>query len=580
MAAAPPRLDAVLASRGFVAVERPRGFNPPAANDVDIWYHGQLHASRGAASVYLRLDDLSLVSAPDIYLAERPPWLQGWRPHLTGTDRYVVESLCYNDFEQYQLLAHDLGAAILRVLDDATETLNRISDPASVVQDSQREFARLWPSDFSATYIDTLPADGNVLECRTAVWKDAKGDPTLLVGQDPSRVARRLGIPVTEIRPSWAAIVFPQEGQGLSMTAPGPPNNLREVKHWLEGVAPRTHDLWHRAVQQRTHYEHAVKYCFFVTQGQVIGYLADHPPKYRRVRSAKQTREAFVEGVHDHPLSIIRLHASRIDDQYLVARNLPAGDPDLRGLRVLLIGAGAVGGFLACSLLKLGAGLPSPSGTPGRLTVCDRETLTTANIGRHVLGLTSVGKSKALEVCRHLGELWPGCDVHPIAREFVPSAEQLHDYDVVIDATGYETYSRFLSKLCRSSGWLNAGKAMLHVWIEGRGAVVRGLIQRRPADACYDCLWNYATTTEPRPRFPAYSDSAWTQHSGDGYATMTPFAISAPMAAAALGIDLLRTRTDLRSPSFVSRPVAAAGVHAGISKSPDRISKCPGCHRS
>lgn len=155
----------------------------------------------------------------------------------------------------------------------------------------------------------------------------------------------------------------------------------------------------------------------------------------------------------------------------------------------------------------------------------------------------------------------------------------LAEFDVVVDATGYETYSRFLSRLSRESGWLGQGdRTLLHVWIEGRGAVVRGLLQDDRSDACYDCLWNYASTTEPSARYPAYSEQAWNEHSDDGYATMTPFAVSAPLAAAALGVDLLTSRGRQPATSkFVSRAVQARGVNPSVSKTLARATKCPGC---
>lgn len=571
------RLEQVLAGRGFVQIERPTQFRPTVRKGKDypdLWYHGMLKAARGAVDVHLHVSDFNLVRAPEVWLAERPDWLQGWRPHLLAAG--ALENLCYNDFEQYQLLAHDLGPAILRVLEDATQTLDRISHPDSVLRDSRKDFPRLWTSEFQDVYIDCIPSRGTVV-CETAAFTDGNGKLTVFVSKDPAALAARLGLrsPIHACRP---AIVYAQEGEGLYLTRDGPPGDLLLVRNWLQKVAPKTYQQWHREIQQRTYYQRLTAYHFFVSRGQVVGFFVDYPKALGRLRDAKATRAAFARTVYHEPLRIHRLHAERLDDEYLIRRNLPADASDLRGRRVLLIGAGAIGSFLAQSLVKLGAGRPSPERPVGILAICDRDELTAANIGRHLLGLRYLGRNKATALSEFLRESHPGCEVLDVVGEYRPDADMLAKFDLVLDATGYETYSRFLSRLCRSCGWLTRpGNTLLQIWIEGRGAVVRGLLQDDERDACYDCLWNYTSTVEPSRRHPAYSDQTWNTHGDDGYATMTPFAVSAPLAATALAIDMLTSGTSKPRAKFVSRAVEARGVNRGITKSLVRASKCPGC---
>jgi molybdopterin/thiamine biosynthesis adenylyltransferase len=499
---------------------------------------------------------------------------------LLFTGRSAPEQLCYNDFEQYQLLSHDLGAAILRVVEDATQTLDRIAEPASVIEDSRKDFPRLWTSSFQSVYIDSIPAKEPAL-CRTAAARDAQGKLSVFVSQDPQALALRLGSTVSQVRATLPAIVYPESGDGLYLTADGPPGDLRQVLEWLKRVSPRTFAQWHREVQQRDYYQGQTAYHFFVTRGQVVGFHVDYPNDARRVRGARGVREVFARTVYQQPLPVLRLHAERVDDDYLVRRNLPVDRDDLRGRRILLVGAGAVGGFLAQALVQIGAGLPALHNEPGLLTICDRDHLSAGNIGRHLLGLKDLGRPKAVALCEHLRQWHPGCQVAPIFEDFRPDDPCLASYDVVIDATGYETYSRWLSRRCRESGWLaeGRGRALLQIWIEGRGAVVRGLLQERLSDACYECLWNHASAIEPKPRHPAYSDHNWNAHSDDGYATMTPFAVSAPLAATALAVDLLTSRGDAQ-PKFISRAVEASGVNRGVAKTLQRTSKCPGCATS
>lgn len=602
------KLERDLTSAGFVRTQRPAVFRPRDTDELqgerqDLWFFGSLKAARGAVRAYLYIPDLSFVTPPVVLVPERPTWLAGWRPHLREISSAGIEELCFSDHEKFQLLAHAPGPAIFRMIEDARLTLDRIAEPASVLEDSKREFSRLWQSgrDTTNVYLDS-PASQRPVQCKSLIYTGTSENPCLFVGENPVEVAKKLGVQ-SQLMTSYDAMVYPiQADEPLHLTSDGPPGNLLEFANWLKQVAPKTYALWHHQMQSPGHYQDGVSHHFFASGNQFIGYFVGLPKTARRIRSAKEVRSFLASHVYGVSLPIERLHAQRMDEDYLVRRNLEADVPDLRGLQILLIGAGAIGGFLAQNLVQLGAGgrnryasgnLPHGTneakrqnteeplaGSPknGTLHICDRDIFSGGNVGRHVLGTSDVGSAKAEALRAHLERLRPGVSVQSISAGFNTLESQLERYDVIIDATGYETFGRHISKVVRGIGWLQPPHFLLHVWLEGRGGVVRSLAQDKASCACYDCLWNYTPGTEPRSRHPAYSDSLWNVHGDDGYATMTPFSVSAPMAAAALATDaLMAWRSGNASPRFRSRSSEGNGINPSVAKDLQNIKGCPGC---
>jgi hypothetical protein len=86
---------------------------------------------------------------------------------------------------------------------------------------------------------------------------------------------------------------------------------------------------------------------------------------------------------------ITRLHACRLDDEYLAQRNIPSMQT-LAGKKIAVIGCGTIGGYLVDALAKAGAGTGG-----GQLTIVDYESLGPQNLGRHRLGMVHVFMNKA-----------------------------------------------------------------------------------------------------------------------------------------------------------------------------------------
>src|SRR5690606_27551117 len=86
---------------------------------------------------------------------------------------------------------------------------------------------------------------------------------------------------------------------------------------------------------------------------------------------------------------VMLMPIARLDDRYIVSRNIP-GQETLSGKRILLIGCGTIGGYLADMIVKAGAGAGG-----GELRLADNQPLAAGNIGRHRLGMNRLDINKA-----------------------------------------------------------------------------------------------------------------------------------------------------------------------------------------
>jgi hypothetical protein len=144
---------------------------------------------------------------------------------------------------------------------------------------------------------------------------------------------------------------------------------------------------------------------------------------------------------------------------------------------VLIVGAGAVGGFLAEELARIGF---SP------LRLLDRDTLAVENLIRHPLGAPALGQSKALALAAKIRHDFPPCEAigHHVDFLDVPAEQQrslVDGADVVVA--------------------LAAGKPAVYpaVWVDPRirdaevGEILWVLPGRRTP--CYECAAAFRQAT-------------------------------------------------------------------------------------
>lgn len=192
---------------------------------------------------------------------------------------------------------------------------------------------------------------------------------------------------------------------------------------------------------------------------------------------------------------ITRYSLNRADPKYIQTRSTPDNAPSLKNKRVILVGAGTIGGHLAKLLCAHGAGWGK-----GKFHIIDPDIFSIENIGRHSLGAGSIGQSKARAVVTHLQRDFPYLNIEAYPRSISRCWNLFTDNCIIIDATGSQTVGIAIPDYLSQKG-LNP--LVLHSWVHGHGAATVALLNDRKIknSACYRCLWRLEDNSY-QPRYP------------------------------------------------------------------------------
>ncbi|WP_167414169.1 ThiF family adenylyltransferase, partial [Streptomyces carpinensis] len=151
---------------------------------------------------------------------------------------------------------------------------------------------------------------------------------------------------------------------------------------------------------------------------------------------------------------------------------------------VLIVGAGAVGGFIAEELARIGF---SP------LCLVDPDTLEVENLVRHPLGAPDLGQSKALALAGKIRRDFPSCDATGHHADFLglhvdQQRSLVGAADVVVAATDSAACQRHVNRVA-----LAVGKPAVYpaIWVDPqiRDAEVGEILWVLPGrrTPCYEC---------------------------------------------------------------------------------------------
>lgn len=126
---------------------------------------------------------------------------------------------------------------------------------------------------------------------------------------------------------------------------------------------------------------------------------------------------------------MLPLLVSRIDPLWTCGREQHPEISNRQQQHVLIFGAGALGSFVIDQLAKAGV---------GRISVVDLDFISTANIGRHLLGAESVGRDKASALVQRIALSNPASllEHHNESAQVWIAKHTLSEVDVVLDLTG------------------------------------------------------------------------------------------------------------------------------------------------
>lgn len=430
---------------------------------------GALNTRFGAVPCDIRIDR-EFRSFPDVILkSPLPPSLLPVAPHVLATGElcYVASSSAV--FDIYRPITQTIAA-----LRRAAEVLDRIM-AHELVADLAEEFYACWRGSYCYADIEN-PNSSEVLllslgHRKGFVISDCAERTKAKFAHRVDKVVERVGIAAkitTKVPPRPLINAWP-------------PQTVKALLDWQAALDPNCRrKILKRLIEGYRRGANIYVVVLDTPAGQ-IGALIRDLQRYPWKATKYQNTPIF-----GAPIELMRI--VRLDDQYIIARNIPRQET-LSGKRILLIGCGTIGGYLADMLVKAGAGIGG-----GLLRLVDNQLLTAGNIGRHRLGVNHLGVNKAEGLVAEIKVGMPSANVTALPADAYSLA--LNGFDLIVDATGEQALGQWLAgqQTAKYMKGAREGKTftpLLHVWIEGSGEAVRSLLRQRPSEGCYRCLCDY-----------------------------------------------------------------------------------------
>lgn len=126
---------------------------------------------------------------------------------------------------------------------------------------------------------------------------------------------------------------------------------------------------------------------------------------------------------------LLPLATSRLDPSWIVGRDQHPEVEHRQTRHVLVIGAGALGAAVTAHLAKAGI---------GKVSLVDPDTMSAPNVGRHLLGVESIGEMKAVAVAQRINMAYPTALIAPYATSMDDwlKDNSFADIHVILDLTG------------------------------------------------------------------------------------------------------------------------------------------------
>jgi Prokaryotic E2 family B/ThiF family len=411
-------------------------------------------------SLYFGVKKSFPLSLPKIYLVQWDAF--GILPHVE-TDGYV----CYAQEEGSVLNSEDIVGLVRESLSMAVQVvMDGISGKNH--RDFIDEFGAYWDRLNKVKDVTSIVSPGDQIK-KVHLYK-AKGG-TKYLADDNGSFRKFLKLPDHDIWKNHPALYIPLK-PGTIITPPHPFKfwDLSEIcKVIFDNLGP-DHRSQLLSLISRPHREETI----------LLGL-----PKTSEGMTLFGIRFKGVN--HEHPLKgggrvgeIVPLTVTRRDKEYLLPRG--GSNLALREKRVLLLGCGSVGGFIANELTRAGI---------LRLTVLDKEALAHENLFRHVLGKKYVGKKKVDAIKEDIEGRLPFVEVVAINSSLEETMDsgriKIGDFDLIISALGNVTVELAFNKHIHG---IDSPPAIF-TWLEPYGIGGHAVLTRSSGGkkGCLHCLY-------------------------------------------------------------------------------------------
>lgn len=180
----------------------------------------------------------------------------------------------------------------------------------------------------------------------------------------------------------------------------------------------------------------------------------------------------------DNKCGCIPLYIDRSDTEYLISRG--GIFKEIKDKKVLIVGCGSIGGYLASELVKSGI---------SKLALVDDDKLTSGNIYRHLLGLEYVGQYKTKAISKYIEKNIPFVTVNTFEGKIEELIENyildFEAFDLIISATGNHNVNRWINKCVKND---NVSTPVIYLWNEVLGIGNHALFIENKNKGCFECL--------------------------------------------------------------------------------------------
>lgn len=284
-----------------------------------------------------------------------------------------------------------LTDAIETSLRDAIELVARCQDPAYIDREVRREFISYWnrSSDAKAVDLFSLLDATNRTPRHISVWR---GAGYALVGEEPDQLRSWLNNMGGADEPEITRGVFAYLEQAPVLPFPDhPPAVCALLERWCPGALTLLQDL---------PIDKSVTIVLAADSPSGTGLFGVNlsPPNLAGFRRGHTQRPGAKMILWKTRSNVQRRKISRFDAAWIHGRGMNKELPALAAATVVVLGCGSLGSQLAMRLAQAGI---------GGLHLVDPETLVAANVGRHALGVSSVGQNKAAALADMLRTYYP-----------------------------------------------------------------------------------------------------------------------------------------------------------------------------
>ena len=486
---------------------------------------------------------------PSVALVRVPDALKPIAPHIDSSG-----GICYLSRQSIALNIFDPVGQMLGCLNRAEKVLGQLLRN-ELIDDLAEEFFAYWGSDTFHCYFDFRVGSHQKLQAIVDL-KYIRNVIVVFVTDDIERTfakSKMLGYQVGHATHPVERIFTKVEPRPLQHN--WPPATLGDLVQWQSIQDSRTARKIVERVSQAA--ERNAPYLTVMIESPKFFYAF---LVFLRIEGDSPNKVELRRRSVLYSSSVVPLRGWRIDERYIIGRNVP-GMKTLEHKKIVVVGCGTIGGYLAEMLVKAGAGAGQ-----GELVLVDSDTLSAANLGRHRLGFPSIGHNKADALRDELSRSMPDARLRSLPVDVRKS--NLAKADLIIDATGEQTVSDYLASS-------HTGTTQLNVWIEGPGVAVRALIRRNAQEACIQCLTRlvrqgeYASIVEEMPKV----------YAGQGCESeYVPFPASVSMQAACLASEMVMDwAAGKESPALRTQVVDRAFTKSEQDCTPPKLPDCPAC---